>query len=95
MKILGFHMDNRPTVHSHVAALRARMRETTWVLRHLKISGFTEKELARVYKTVVRPVLDYCCVVYHPMLTDEQDQVVERLQSQALKTSMDLGFLML
>ena len=61
------------------------MRETTWVLRHLKLSGFNESELAMVYKTVVRPVLDYCCVVYHPLLTDEQDQQIERLQAQALK----------
>ena len=57
----------------------------TWVLRHLRHAGFTEGELARVYKAVVRPVLDNCCVIYHPMLTDEQDQVIERLQSQALK----------
>ena len=41
--------------------------------------------MARVYTTVVRPVLDYCAVIYHPMLTDEQDQAVERLQAQALK----------
>ena len=67
MKVLGFHFDSRPTCHAHIEALRARMRETTWVIRHLKLSGFSEKELATVYKTVVRPVLDYCCVVYHPM----------------------------
>ena len=74
MKILGYHLDSRPTAHAHIEALRARMRETTWVLRHLKLSGFNECELARVYTTIVRPVLDYCCVIYHPMLTDEQDQ---------------------
>ena len=44
-----------------------------------------EAELATVYRTVVRPILDYCAVVYHPMLTDEQDQIVERLQARALK----------
>ena len=85
MKVLGFHMDSRPTVHAHVAALQIRMRETAWVLRHLKIAGFTELELATVYRTVVRPVLDYCAVVYHPMLSDEQDQLIERLQARALK----------
>ena len=40
MKVLGFHLDSRPTCHAHVEALRARMRETTWVLQHLKLSGF-------------------------------------------------------
>lgn len=85
MKVLGFHLDSRPSCHAHVEALRRRMRETTWVLRHLKLSGFRENELTTVYTTVVRPVLDFCCVVYHPMLTDEQDQQIERLQAQALK----------
>ena len=36
LKVLGFHMDSRPSVHAHVQALRIRMRDTTWVLRHLK-----------------------------------------------------------
>ena len=81
LKVLGFYMDSRPTCHAHVDALKRRMREVTWVLRHLLHAGFTEFELARVYTTVVWPVLDYCAVVYHPMLTDEQDQVIERLQA--------------
>ena len=85
MKVLGFHLDSRPSVHAHIAALQTRMRDTAWVLRHLKVAGFSETELAVVYRTVVRPVLDYCAVVYHPMLTDEQDQIVERLQARALK----------
>ena len=82
MKVLGFHLDSRPSVHAHVRALKMRMREKYWVLRHLGRAGFTEDELARVYCTVVRPVLDYCAVVYHPMLNDEQDQDVERMQAR-------------
>ena len=35
----------------------------------------------------MRLVLDYCAVVYHPMLSDEQDQMIERLQARALKNT--------
>ena len=35
MKILGFHMDGRPSCHGHVGALKSRMRETVSVIRHL------------------------------------------------------------
>ena len=42
-------------------------------------------ELAQVYRTCILPVADYCAVVYHAILTDEQDQVVERLQAGALR----------
>ena len=61
------------------------MRDMVWILRHLKIAGFSEAELAVGYRTVIFPILDYCAVIYHPMLTDEQDQTVERMQPQALK----------
>ena len=85
IKILGFYMDSRPTCHAHVRALQLRMRETTWVLRHLKLAGFSEPELATVYRTVIRPILDFCAVVYHPLLTDEQDQQVEPPSGSGLK----------
>ena len=38
-----------------------------------------------MYKTCIRPVFDFCAVVYHPLLNDDQDQLLERLQRQALK----------
>ena len=64
---------------------------SVWVLRHLKRNGFTEEELAMTYKTVIHPILDYCCVVYHSILMDEMDQQIERLQSQALKNIYGFG----
>ena len=75
MKVLGFHMDSRPTAHAHVRALHIRMRDNVWVLRHLKLSGFTEPELAVVYRTVIRPILDYCAIVYLSLIhTDAADE---------------------
>ena len=68
-----------------MAALSKRVRTKYWVLYHLRKAGFSQKELARVYRTCILPVFDYCCVVYHPLLTDEQDQAVKRLQSSALR----------
>ena len=85
MKILGFHFSNRPTMHAQVRALQKRFRRQYWTLYHLKRAGFNEEELSYVYRTVILPIADYCQVVYHSMLTDEQDQQVERLQSRALK----------
>ena len=81
MKILGFHMDCQPTVGAHVQALRKRY----WILYHLRRYGFTEEELCKVYQTIIRPVADYCCVVYHSMLSDEQDELLYRCQAQALR----------
>ena len=85
IKMLGFHMDRRPSVGAHIEALRKRFRSRTWILMHLKHAGFNTEELSKVYRVIVRPVADYMQVVYHSMMTDRQDEVVERLQSQALK----------
>ena len=62
-----------------------RFRRQYWTLFHLRRAGFSSEELAKVYRTVMLPVADYCQVVYHSMITDEQDQLIERLQSKALK----------
>ena len=56
-----------------------------WCLFRLRKAGFSDSELARVYRTILLPIVDYCAAVYHPMLTNKQDQIVERLQAQALR----------
>ena len=85
MKILGFHMSDRPSAGAHVEALRKRFRQRYWILFHLKNFGFTTEELCKVYRTILRPVADYCSVVYHALLTDEQDEALEKCQSHALR----------
>ena len=54
-------------------------------MRNLKANGFNNEELVHVYKTMIRPVAEYGCVVYHSSLTDDQDERLERLQDHALK----------
>ena len=76
---------NKPDVSAQVEAVRRGVRSRLWTLRNLKNSGFTEDELVRVYKTMIRPVADYAAVVYHSSLTDEQDELLDNLQNAALK----------
>ena len=85
MKVLGFSFSSKPSMHAHVESIRKKFRRKYWALYHLRRAGFTEEELAKVYRTIILPIADYCSIVYHSMITDEQDQVLERLQSQALK----------
>ena len=62
-----------------------RIRSKYWVIYHLKKAGFTQEELAHVYRVCLLPVFNYCAVVYHSLLTGKQDQKIERLQAQALR----------
>lgn len=86
LKALGMHFSNRPDPSQvQVLAIQKKIRSRYWMLRNLKKSGFTEDELVKVYKTMIRPVADYGSVVYHSSLTDQQDELLETLQNNALK----------
>ena len=56
-----------------------------WTLRELANCGFSEEERLQVYKTMLRPVLEYSSIIYHPMLSEEQENHLEKLQIRALK----------
>ena len=85
MKMLGWHFSSRPTVAAYIDVLKRRFRERYWTLRHLKLNGFTEPDLVKMYTSIVRPVADYMMEVYHSMLTDRQDEEIERLRTHALR----------
>ena len=87
MKILGFHMSDRPSVGAHVEAIRRRFCQRYWVLFDLKKYGFSKDELCKVYRNILRPVADYCAVVYNSLLTDEQDEILDQCQACLLYTS--------
>ena len=45
----------------------------------------TKSDLVFIYKSVIRPVLDFASVVYHPMLNNGQVECLEKLQIRAVK----------
>ena len=84
LKIVGFHFSERPDASLHVKETISKARRRFWVLRHLQRAGFKEADLVKVYCSVIRSVIEYCNVVYGPLLTCSQSEAVERLQSQNL-----------
>ena len=91
LKILGFTFSSKPTVDAHLNTVKKKMRQKYWALRHLKSVGFTEEELVEVYKSVILPVADYCAPAYHSLMTDIQDQEMERAQIGALRAIYGYG----
>ena len=85
LKALGMYFSNKPNMDEQVKSIVKRFRARYWTLRNLKNSGFSTDELVTVYKTLIRPIADYACVVYHPSLTDAQDEELEHLQDHALR----------
>ena len=90
-KALGVHFLSTPTLQAHINSICKKFRSRYWTLRNLKLNGFTCEELVQVYKTMILPVTDYACVMYHSSLTETQDLQLERLQNHALKTIFGTG----
>ena len=85
LKILGFVFGNRPDAGAHVECLVRKFNTKIWSLRTLKRTGMGEAELLAVYKSTLRPTLDFACVSYDSLLTAEQAEAIERLQMRAMK----------
>ena len=84
IKALGMVFGSTPNMNLQVERIRKGMCQRFWTLRDLKKNEFSNDELVQVYKTMLRPVAEYGCVVYNPSLTDEQDELLDRLQNHAL-----------
>ena len=56
-----------------------------WSMRHLKRSGMEREDLLSIYKSVMRPTIDFASVSYNSLLTKEQSLNIERLQMKSMK----------
>ena len=91
LKLLGFRFGSRPTCQTHIDAMRRSFRGRYWLLIHMKQHFYTEEELIKAYKSLVRHIAEYCSVVLHSMLTDRQGDEIEKLQVTALRCVYGYG----
>ena len=56
------------------------------MLYQLKRAGIRQTDLVNVYVSVVRPVLEYACPVWHTNLPKYLSENIEMIQKRALKS---------
>ena len=86
LKILGFTFGSQPSPEAHVSKVESKFRAKIWSLRFLKRAKIKNEDIKDIYCSVLRPSIDYCTPTYHPMLSQDQSERLERLQMRALKT---------
>ena len=62
------------------------------MLTKLRYSGLCIEELVHIYKQYIRTTLEYCSVVYHSSLTDQQSASIERCQAVSLRVILQENF---
>jgi len=84
-KLLGVNINNNLSWHLHVDYICARANTRLHYLKRLKWAGLPEDRLAHWYTSVIRPVLEYCAVVWHHGLSKHQTDLIEAIQRRALR----------
>jgi hypothetical protein len=84
-KLLGVHVSSDLKWTQHVDAISAKAASRLYFLKQLRRAGAPLSDLLCFYTTVVRPVLEYACPVWHSSLTVAQSEALESLQKRALR----------
>ena len=80
-KVLGVTLSSDLTWNAHVDA-----RKRVFTIYQLKRAGIRQCDLLRVYVSVIRPVLEYACPVWHTSLPMYLSDNIETIQKRCLRT---------
>ena len=83
-KILGVTIRADLKWNSHVAAIVKKANKRLYLLRLCKRAGLNTTDLITMYTSLVRSVLEYCCVVFHSSLPQYLHDELERVQCRAI-----------
>ena len=59
------------------------------ILGKLKYVGVNTDDLLTIYKLFIRCIPEYCSIVFHSSLTQDQSHKIERIQANSLKIILD------
>ena len=84
-KLLGVTISQDLTWNKHVDNIVKKAGKRLYMLYQLKRAGITQKDLVSVYVSVVRPVLEYACPVWHTNLPQYLSDNIEVIQKKVTK----------
>ena len=84
-KILGVTVNSNLTWNDHVSAIVSKASTRLYFMKQLRRSGAPMQDLLVFYKAVVRSLLEYACQTWHPGLTKEQIELIEKVQERAMR----------
>ena len=84
-KLLGVTLNDKLKWDNHVHSICSKASSRLYFLKLLKRSRVSIVDLQYFYISIVRPVLEYACQVWHSSLTKEQSTSIEKIQKRALR----------
>jgi hypothetical protein len=84
-KLLGVHISDDLKWSHHIDAICSKAASRLHFLKLLARSGASQEDLVCFYTSVVRPILEYACPVWHSSLTVAQTDALESIQKRAMR----------
>ena len=85
-KVLGLTLQSDLRWNAHVDSIVPKAAKRLYILRILRCSNVSTTDLVTVYVTLIRPLLEYGCIVWHfslPLcLSDRLESIQKRALSQ-------------
>ena len=85
-KVLGVTLSSDLPWNAHVDTIVSKARKRVFTIYQLKRAGIRQCDLLRVYVSVIRPVLEYACPVWHTSLPMYLLDNIETIQKMCLRT---------
>ena len=92
-KLLGVWLEESGKWEKNTKEILKRAYSRVSMLTKLKYAGVRTEDLLHNYKQFVRVMLEYCSVVWHSSLTDQQSRSLERCQSVCLSVILGDNFI--
>ena len=83
-KILGLVLSIDLTWNNHVDFMVKKANKRLFLLTLLKRADVTTEDMITIYTSIIRPVLEYACVVWHSSLPEYLHNDIEGVQKRAL-----------
>jgi hypothetical protein len=83
--MLGLTISSDLTWNKHIDNIVAKAAKRVYMLYHLKCAGVQQHDLLNIYLSVIRPMLEYACPVWHTCLPQYLSDKIEAIQKRALR----------
>ena len=83
-KLLGVFISADLRWKTHIEYITSKAVSRLYFLKQLKRAGLSSSHLLHYYTTVIRPVLEYTSLLWHPTLTKSQTGRLEAVQRRAI-----------
>jgi Reverse transcriptase (RNA-dependent DNA polymerase) len=84
-KFLGVLVSDDLKWSHHIEAICSKAASRLHFLKLLARSGARKEDLVYFYSSIVRPILEYACPVWHSSLTVAQSDALEAIQKRAMR----------